>query len=456
MRSRAALGFTSESPDGLFKKLKPGPGRAAQEVADHQRVRLNRALIELVAEHGYRSVTVRELSERAGVSTRAFYENHASKDACFLSCHRQILGSLLGSLDRAAPSSTDDWRMCVRDVFAVFIEQLGRDPQAARFVFVGAYAAGSLAQEQARQANELLLLRMGEGFGAGGAGFSHHVIDGIAAGAMSIARSLLVSDQEEQLRSARLIDRLTEWAISSLEASPSEIDELDHIERSRNHEVSFLPPIPSSDVGGRGETDAEAPSAELTLLLSATTKLVIADGYEGLSLRKILATAGVSRRSFFKHFSGVENCYIATQELQMQKAILQARQASAKSRTSAGGMYRAVASLCDTVAQDSAFACLCFGDAVLATRIGHCKEPSIERIERLVEDDVAFGADQSFAREASVGALWGLLHKEVSAGRARQAPSIAATLSYLLLAPTVGASAAIGAMREEHMLTAEA
>jgi len=51
--------------------------------------------------------------------------------------------------------------------------------------------------------------------------------------------------------------------------------------------------------------------------------------------------------------------------------------------------------------------------------------------------------------EASVGALWGVLHKEVNVGRARQVPRIAAVLAYFVLSPILGTATAVETIRKE-------
>jgi hypothetical protein len=50
------------------------------------------------------------------------------------------------------------------------------------------------------------------------------------------------------------------------------------------------------------------------------------------------------------------------------------------------------------------------------------------------------------AAEASVGAMWGVIHHLVATGRGAQLPAAAPILSYLALAPALGASAAVDAI----------
>src|SRR4051794_3964635 len=97
----AAVGFAPSLSGAMFNKLKPGPGHDAAEVADHQRARIDRAMVALSAERGYRAVTVRELSRLAGVSSRAFYEQYAGKEACMLHCHSALVRRFLRELATA-------------------------------------------------------------------------------------------------------------------------------------------------------------------------------------------------------------------------------------------------------------------------------------------------------------------------------------------------------------------
>jgi Bacterial regulatory proteins, tetR family len=87
-----SIGVAERAPDRVggedtsvdaYARLKPGPGRTAAEVAFHQRDRINRAVVEVVARRGYRRATIREIAGVAGISTRAFYQHYSSKGSAF-------------------------------------------------------------------------------------------------------------------------------------------------------------------------------------------------------------------------------------------------------------------------------------------------------------------------------------------------------------------------------------
>ena len=54
-----------------------------------------------------------------------------------------------------------------------------------------------------------------------------------------------------------------------------------------------------------------------------------------------------------------------------------------------------------------------------------------------------------FAAEASIGAMWGVIHHFVATGRGVQLPIAAPALSYLALAPALGGAAAVDVIATE-------
>jgi AcrR family transcriptional regulator len=195
-----------------------------------------------------------------------------------------------------------------------------------------------------------------------------------------------------------------------------------------------------------------APSGDLALLLTAVVKLAAGADGKDLTPRRILAAAGVPRRSFFANFSNADDCLVAALELQAGEAIARAKQAGEMSPTRAGCIHQAVLSLCTQIAGDRVLANLCFGEAATASiQRMRCQERLMGNIGRLAKDELAPAHRDldEVVIDASVGALWGALQGEVRRGRAGLLPQVAPTLTYLVLAPTVGAPMAIDAIREQ-------
>src|SRR5262249_39117263 len=58
-------------------------GMAPEQVARHQRARLEAALVEAVSRYGYAGTTLRELVRLAGVSKSTFYDHFENKQEAF-------------------------------------------------------------------------------------------------------------------------------------------------------------------------------------------------------------------------------------------------------------------------------------------------------------------------------------------------------------------------------------
>ena len=52
---------------------------------------LQKALIELIRERGYDTITIQEIVDRANVGRTAFYLHYGNKDELFVSCHEAIV-----------------------------------------------------------------------------------------------------------------------------------------------------------------------------------------------------------------------------------------------------------------------------------------------------------------------------------------------------------------------------
>jgi AcrR family transcriptional regulator len=143
-----------------------------EEVVASQRLRLVRAMAEVMAEKGYAKTSVADILRRARVSRETFYELFRSKEDCFMSAFEQAYGHLLDAIaapaaaDLAPPEETPIDRFS--RVFRDYLEALASDPAAARVFLIEVYAAGPSAVKrrlelQARLADALAgLLGAGE------------------------------------------------------------------------------------------------------------------------------------------------------------------------------------------------------------------------------------------------------------------------------------------------------
>jgi AcrR family transcriptional regulator len=63
---------------------------------------LSRALLELIAEHGYDQVSIRGIAERADVGYATFFRHYPTKEALLLEAFSAVIGDLSELLEQAA------------------------------------------------------------------------------------------------------------------------------------------------------------------------------------------------------------------------------------------------------------------------------------------------------------------------------------------------------------------
>jgi AcrR family transcriptional regulator len=119
------------------------------EVRASQRARIARAMLEVVAEHGYEATTVAQVVAAARVSRNAFYEFFTDKSDCFLTLTDELATELLEAVIEAnlAPS----WIEALRRGSDIYLAWWRDHEFFARAYFSGLAELGprALAQRQA-------------------------------------------------------------------------------------------------------------------------------------------------------------------------------------------------------------------------------------------------------------------------------------------------------------------
>jgi AcrR family transcriptional regulator len=125
----------------------------ADTVRTSQRERLERAIIELVAEHGFERTTVPMVVKTARVSGNAFYDFFADKTDCFLSACDVVAHDLLAEL--VVVVSDPDWVQAMRRGAGIYLRWWQERPAFARAYLLSLQTAGESALEQRERTYEL-------------------------------------------------------------------------------------------------------------------------------------------------------------------------------------------------------------------------------------------------------------------------------------------------------------
>jgi AcrR family transcriptional regulator len=436
-----------------YPRLRPGPGRSREEVSSHQRARIYAAMIELAAERGgYDAVTVSKVVRRARVSPRCFYEHFKDKDECFLATYDAIA---LRSAKRAGDAQVGmrDWRGRLTLAFRAWTGGIASHPKMAQLALIEAFASGPAALVRMRRAEEMFEAMIARSFAGAPDGIAVPplVIKGIVAGVHRVARARLLAGRAHELPD--LADELLEWVLCfRCEAAAVVV---------RLHDNEFPPPdgrIVRGENRGFGDDDRAR-------ILEAVELLAARDGYWQLTVPRIRAAAGVSRKCFDEHFADVRGCFTAALERHTELMRAHAASVAAHAETWPGALHRVLRALCAHIAADPAPSRLVLAELLALGPDGmRYREQLMAGTAETLRTSAPPGQRPSeLAAEASVGAVWGLIHHHAANGLAdrrtahrlaRRLPSIAPTLSFLAIAPAIGAPRALAAIRgEERRMT---
>jgi len=397
----------------------------------HQRARLHEAMVELAAEHGYDAFSVAALVKRARVSKRDFYKHFSGKEECFLATYDIIVNHSLRGI-HAAVEGEEEWRERLRLGYLAFAGQIADNPEAARLALIESFAAGAGAVERMLRTNQLFEALVAKSLAPadGSPRPPRLLVKGIVAGCGRVARARLLSGDPRQLTFDG--DELLEWALSFCD---------DDVARLCGLGLDGAPPLPAA-------VAKPPPGDERAMILAATARLASKEGYAMLTVPRVRAAAGVSGSSFYAHFDGVADCFHATLGALSDRTLATAEPFYLTAGDWASGVHRMVVRLCQHLAGDPTLANLAFREV-----FSPCPETIKWRSEMIAELAAMLrrGAPPAqrptvFAAEASIGAMWGVIHHFVARGSAEQMPIAAPVLSYLALAPAIGGAAAIEAM----------
>jgi AcrR family transcriptional regulator len=406
------------------QRLHPGPGVLREEVERNQRERLFGAMVAVATAKGYGETTVTDLVEMAGVSRTTFYKYFADKEECFLATLDEILGAAMGvTASRVRREGT--WEERARRGVASFFELLASQPAAAHLCIVETYAAGPAATRRIDQAL------------AGFRELADYVFEQLAGRkampaeitqAMVGALRKLTHSHLHRHTEAELVELVPDLMALGLSYRPPPRP-LRAPRRRRS------PPALSAK--GRLEDPADR-------IARAALASVAAKGYGEATIADIATAAGVSLRTFYEYFDGkeeaVDNGFYGGR-LRMLAATLPA---FARARSWPQAVRAAAEATLSFFESEPDFT------QVAAVEIYTAGPAGLEQLDLAIESIQPFlegGFEEApqvppVAREAIAYGLYSLLSERVQAHGSQNLRAIAPLVTYMVLAPFLGAEEA--------------
>ncbi len=179
-------------------------GAPAEQLVEIQRSRLLVGAIGAIEEFGYANTTVGQITSRARVSRRTFYELFGNREACLAALVDEVAATIEGELAAAGLAGLG-WRERVRGGLWVILSFFDREPVLARICVVQALGGGP----QVLELREALLGRLadaideGRGESARGAQCTPLTAEGLVGAAFTIVYARLLRGERAPLTDLR-------------------------------------------------------------------------------------------------------------------------------------------------------------------------------------------------------------------------------------------------------------
>jgi AcrR family transcriptional regulator/predicted nucleic acid-binding protein len=413
-----------------YRRLADGPhGMSREDVARNQRARMYGGMIEAIHERGYPQTTVAHVIGIAGVSRRAFYEQFANKEACFLATY-DIVVARARKLVLDAWSRERGWANRLHGACKALLDDVASSPKGPRLVLVDSLGVGPKARERMSFAATSFERVVATAFQADPDGdeLSPLTVRAIVAGVRHVTFTRMYEHREKELYT--LTDEILDW----IESYRSPVAK--RLNVSALAAPGLVEPRPAAFLA-KGDVRAR--------VLSVFVHGALDEGYSELSDRMIAQFAGISTEAFHKLFATKEACFLAVLDEFTAEATATVKTAVERASDWPQAVHMAVGALVEYFAVHEALSGLAFIDIFeVGPSVSDRLTRTIAEFTKLL-DDLGPEACRGplVAREAVTGSMWDIVSSYTAKDRVRELPRLVDQLTFIVLAPYIGPEAAV-------------
>jgi AcrR family transcriptional regulator len=182
-------------------------------------------------------------------------------------------------------------------------------------------------------------------------------------------------------------------------------------------------------------------------ILDAVADVTSLAGYAAMTVKDIIATAGVSRRAFYDHFRDKEEAYLAAYDAAVAQVIGLMQEAISQNDTFPGRVRDCLAAGLEFAANEPRFADMCIVEAPAAGRQAiQRRNGAIGAVAALLhaaaEDSTDGTTPPALVAETIVGGVYEVVYARVLLGQTQELPNLQHDLAYSVLLPYIGHEAA--------------
>ena len=190
-------------------------------------------------------------------------------------------------------------------------------------------------------------------------------------------------------------------------------------------------------------------------LIAGLAEAISENGYAGTTIGHITRHAAVSRRTFYEHFAGKDECFIAAYDTVMEELRERVSAAFDEQSDWPHAVRAGIAAMLGFLAAEPTLARLCMVEALVAGPV------VVERYDAAIQSLVPYfkaGREgcspevlsrlSATTEEALVGGMVSLISRRIIAGKTAELEALLPDLVEFTLTPYIGSAAAVKVARE--------
>lgn len=444
--AEAEVGASPRDIAPIYKRLPHGPHRLARnEVILHQRRRIHGAMVEAAAQSGYERTSVKQVIGLAGVSRRSFYELFSNKEECFLATFDLIAHRDIQRMTKAYAGADGELPERLGAAFDKFVERATASRKATRLVLVEAQTAGTGGALRLRRATATCEQLLAKSFAEApeASPLPAPIVRGITGGLHGAVSKRLGPQPSEQ--ESELAEQMLSWTLLFQTPRAAVMAErLTSRLTRRMREISFDSARPRTPATGSSERD------ERGRLLDNALRLAALHDYRELTAPQIADEAHVPIDAFLELFADKDNCFLAGLEMIGEEMLRIAADPCLVSEDWPRAVRVVVGELMSYLAERPLYARTIAQEAFFAGpgAVEH-NLALANGIATLLTEGAPSPAGSGLAVDAIAGAFLHLVRCQVAAGRIQLLAALSDYFAYIVLAPFIGADAAVEVLGED-------
>jgi AcrR family transcriptional regulator len=444
---------------GRERHARRGVAVSRSAIKPSQHERLIDAVVELSGQFGYQTLSIAQISARAGVSSATFYERFEDKEECLLAAYRAVTERTLARMQNSLEEG--EWASAARPAFSELLRSVQADPDGGRVMFVEAPTGGPRLRRELGEVLDMMITNAETLLDSAPAEGSTLDIPGralIGAVRQVVAGHLRTHDED---RLSRLSDDMIAWmasyAVPGAEGrwstGPDALLAQDLLPALAEAQPAAAEParLPR---GRHGLAPGVVARSQRARIIHATASVTMAKGYAATTVADIVAAAGVAKEAFYRHFSDKEQAFLEAQLHPTQQVLDTVVRSYFSAEDWPERIWRGLATLLALIAEHPVMSHLRMVESYMAgpTAIRRAEEMTRSFTIFLEEGYGQRPQGQELPRlfsQTTSAAIFEMIQHDVAGGRGAELPRRLPQLAYIALAPFLGPVEAIEVMREK-------